>query len=189
MNLSKYLKKNFTVKELNLLLICITIGLLILCLLSGKTRRDIESMAVSPDEQYIAFFETGEGHMLRCYRVDGFQSFEYAIPSELSAGGHCVVWFEADTLCALFYRTKKVVRFSLDGTIVNVSKNNWDGYPLAFPGFSKKDSQYIYKGEHIDVIYNKRSIVAYWLFGFERYLTVKSQNGEIMSLLSWSAAK
>ena len=57
MNLFVHLKEKITVRELKLLLICIIIGLLIMCLFSGKTRRDIESMAVSPNEQYIAFFD------------------------------------------------------------------------------------------------------------------------------------
>lgn len=188
MNLLKRFKKNLTRSELNLLLISLIIGLLTMCILSGKSRRDIESLAVSHDEQYIAFFETGEGYKLRCYNVNSFQSFEYTIPSELSAGGHCVVWFETDTLCALFYRTNKVVSFSLDGIVINVSESGRDEYPAMFPGFSKKGSQYIYEGKDVDIIYNKCNVFAYWLFGSERYLTVKSKNGETTTLLSWTAA-
>ena len=189
MNLFVHLKEKITVRELKLLLICIIIGLLIMCLFSGKTRRDIESMAVSPNEQYIAFFETGEGYILRCYHIDGFQSFEYAIPAELSAGGHCVVWFEPDTLCALFYRTNKVARFSLDGTNVNFSKSDRDEYPPVFPGFSRKAAQYVYEGENIDVIYNRQSFLAYWLFNLDRELIVKSKNDKSVTLLSWSATE
>ena len=187
MDSHKRLMQHFTGRKLTWLLISLAVGLLLMCLLSGKSRRDIESLAVSSDEQYVAFFETGEGYKLRCYRVDGSQSFEYAIPSELSAGGFCVVWFESDTVCALFYRTNKVAHFSPDGTLLNIYESNWEEYPSAFPGFDKKGTQYIYEGNHIDIIYNKRNIFAYWLFGAERQLAVDSNNGEKTILLSWSA--
>ena len=187
MILLKYLKKNFRFNEANGLLICLAISLLVMCILSEKSRRDIESMAVSADERYVAFFETGEGYKLCSYRVDGLQSFEYAIPSELSAGGHCAVWFESDILCVLFYRTNKVAYFSIDGTIINITENEQEEYPSMFPGFSKKGSQYVYEGTSVDISYNKCNIFEYWLFGFERYVTVKSKNGETTTLLSWSA--
>ena len=187
MDLLKRIKQHFTRNKLKHFLVCLAIGLLVMCLLCGKSRRDIESLAVSPDEQYVAFFETGEGYKLRCYRVGGSQSFEYAIPSELSAGGFCVVWFEADTVCALFYRTNKIAHFSTDGTLLNISESNWEEYPSEFPGFDKKGAQYIYEGTNVHVIYNKRNMFSYWLFGAERYLTVKSKNGNMTTLLSWSA--
>lgn len=187
MDLLRHIKQSLTRHKLKHLLFSLVLGLLIMCLLSGKSWRDIESLAVSPDEQYVAFFETDEGYKLRCYRVDGSQSFECDIPSELSAGGFCAVWFESDIVCALFYRTHKIARFSLDGSLLNISESNLEEYPPAFPDFEKKGAQYIYAGNHIDVIYNKRNVFAYWLFGAERLLTARSNNGESVVLLHWSA--
>ena len=188
MDLLKYIEKHYFGRKLKYLLIYLAIGLLILCTLSGKSRREIQSMAVSPNEQFVVFFETGEGHKIRCYCMDGTQAFEYLIPSELSAGGHCVVWYESDVLCTLFYRTDKIVRFSSDGEILSVSESELEEDPPKFPGFNRKATQLVYEGKNADIIYGDPIELGYWLFGSERYLAVKLENGETTTLLSWTAS-
>ena len=186
MDLLKDIKKILMNRNLKLLLIYSAIGLLIICTLSGKSRREIQSISVSADEQYVGFFETGEGFKLRCYSVDGRQTFEYEIPSDLSAGGHCVVWFESDVLHALFYRTKKIASFLPDGTLINVSESKLDEYPPEFPGFYRKDTQLIYNGKNIEILYSKNSF-AYWLLGAERCLKVVFPDGQETTIVSWTA--
>ena len=187
MDLLKFIKKLFHGRKLKNLLIYLVIGSLILCTLSGKSRRQIQSMAVSANEQFVAFFETGDGYKICCYCVDGVQAYEYLIPSELSAGGHCVVWYESDVLCTLFYRTDKVVRFSPDGEIISISESTLDEDPPKFPGFERKTAKLIYEGKQADIIYGNPFALSYWLFGSKRYVDVRYENGETKTLLSWTA--
>lgn len=188
MNLFKLIKQSFSSRAKKHLLIYLVIGLLILCTLSGKSRRQIQSAAVSANEKFIAVFETGEGHKIRCYCVDGSQAFEFLIPSELSAGGHCVVWYESDVLCALFYRTDKIARFSQDGEIMSISESKLEADLPKFPGFNRKATQLIYEGKDVNIICGDPFALGYWLFNLERNLVIEFENGETKTLLSWTAS-
>ena len=180
-------KERLSRHSLKMLLLCVALGLLAVALFSGKSRIDLEAIAVSSDEQYIACFETGNGHKIRCFHADGSIAFIYDIPVDISSGGHCTVWFENDTLCALFYRTGKIVSFSLNGTILGISPDATEESHPEFLSFAKNGHQYIFDGKEIDVIYNKRNLVEYWFFGAERYLAIKSESGEMKIIDSWNA--
>ena len=106
-----------------MLLCYFAIGLLIMAFSYGKRSIDLESIAVSFDEQYIACFETGNGNKIRCFNSDGYMTFVYDIPSDISAGGYCSLWFEEHILCARFYRTDKIVYFATDGNIQKISNS------------------------------------------------------------------
>ena len=153
----------------------------------GKSHAAIETIAVSQDEQYIACFEAGDGHKIRCFYADGSLSFDYSVPSDISAGGYCTLWFEGDVLYSLYYRTDKVVCFSVDGTILDVFENESDSRPPKFPAFTRKGNQYIFNGDKIEVIYDKRSFFGYWIFGAERYLAITPQEEETKIAYAWTA--
>lgn len=175
-------------KRRTILLICsIVLGLLIMFLFSGKSRVDLESIAVSTDEQYIACFETGRGHKIRCFHADGSLAFDFDIPADLGSGGYCSLWFDSNGLCVLFYRTNKIAHFSTDGTITSITENTSEMNPTQFPHFSQKDYRYVYEGNKIDVVYNRRSFMDYWFFGSERFLAVTPRNGEMKIVYSWNA--
>ena len=163
-----YLKEKLSAHRLKILLFCVLLGLLLVAFISGKSRVDLESIAVSANEQYIACFETGNGHKIHCFRSDGSMAFTYNIPVDISSGGHCTLWFEDDTLCALFYRTDKIVYFTTSGTIQKISMD---------------------ATEEISVIYNKAGFLQYWLLGAERYLAVIPKTGEMNVVYSWTARK
>lgn len=163
------------------------LGLIMTLLFSGKSRMDLESIAVSQNEQYVACFETGNGYKIRCFNSNGSMAFTYSIPVDISAGGHCTLWFEDDVICALFYRTNKVVSFALDGSILDISNNTFKEPPPEYPMFTKKGHQYFFDGKEIDVIYNRGNILKYWFWDAERYLVIIHENGEMEKILSWTA--
>ncbi len=164
----------------------LAIGFLIVLLLSGKSNENINAIAISSDEEYVAFFKTGRGHIIYCYDTRGSLMFQFNIPSAFDAGGHCSLWFDSDNLCAYFFRTKITAYFSLDGSVVNTIENTMEQNPTKYPSFSRKNGQYVFKGAEIDVTYNTAG-VSYWLLGKDRYLKITSKNGETRMLLSWDA--
>ena len=180
-------KERLSRHSLKMLLLCVALGLLTVALFSGKSRIDLEAIAVSSDEQYIACFETGNGHKIRCFHADGSIAFIYDIPVDISSGGHCTLWFEDDILCALFYRTKKIVSFNMSGTILEISAEMSEELRPEFPSFAYSNHQYIFDGKEIDVVYNKGNLLDYWFFGAERYLAIIPESGEMKILRSWTA--
>lgn len=184
-----YLKEKLSAHRLKVLLFCVLLGLLLVAFISGKSRVDLESIAVSANEQYIACFETGNGHKIHCFRSDGSMAFTYNIPVDISSGGHCTLWFEDDTLCALFYRTDKIVYFTTSGTIQKISMDATEESRSQFSSFSYRDHQYVFDGSEISVIYNKAGFLQYWLLGAERYLAVIPKTGEMNVVYSWTARK
>lgn len=175
--------------SLKKLLYSVVFGLVMLFLFSGKSRVTLEAITVSPDEQYIACFETGNGYKIHCFHADGTLAFDFNVAPDVSAGGHCTLWFENNILCVLFYRTNKIVYFALDGTILNVADNAAEEYPPEYPSFSRKGQRYIFDGAQIDVVYNKGSFLGYWFLAKERSLSVTYQNGERKVLYAWTAAE
>lgn len=169
------------------LLCFLVLGMVIMCLFSEKSRIDIEEIAVSSDEQYLAFFETGEGYKIRCFHKDGIPAFVYDIPTELSAGGHCTLWFDDDTLFVLFDRTDKSVQLSMAGSVLGVFEENEFANVPQYSDFYWRKNEYIYQGKEINVIYNKGSFLDYWILGAERYLVVESSRGDKQIISSWSA--
>ncbi len=169
------------------LLCFVVLGLLLVLFFSGKSHIDLETIAVSPNEQYIACFETGDGDKIRCFYSDGSLAFDFDILPEISAGGYCTLWFEDDVLLVLFYRTDKVVSFSMDGAILKIADYAAEERPPEFPSFSKRGNQYIYDGDEIDVVYYRGSFLEYWLFGSERYLAITPKSGETKIVYAWKA--
>ena len=167
-------------------IILLAIGFLIVLLLSGKSNVNINAIAISSDEEYVAFFETGRGHIIYCYDTSGSLLFRFDVPSTFDAGGHCSLWFDSDNLCAYFYRTKITAYFSSDGSIANTIEKAMEQTPRKYPSFSRKNGQYVFKGADIDVTYNTAG-ASYWLLGKDRYLKITSKNGETRMLLSWNA--
>lgn len=53
------IKEILSKRRLKVLLISVAVGLLMMFVFSGKYRINLEAIAVSQDEQYIACFETG----------------------------------------------------------------------------------------------------------------------------------
>lgn len=184
---SLFFKERLSGRRLKMLLCCVVFGLLMVAFFSGKSRVDIESIAVSPNEQYVACFETGNGHKIHCFHSDGSMAFTYSIPVDISSGGHCTLWFEDDILCALFYRTDKIIYFTLDGSILNIADNTAEDSPSKFPSFSRRYRQFVFEGNVIDVVYDKGSFLGYWLFGSERYLAITPKSGETKIVYSWTA--
>jgi len=180
-------KERLSGRRLKMLQSYVMLGILMVAFFSGKSRVDIESIAVSPNEQYIACFETGNGHKIHCFQSDGSMAFTYNIPVDISSGGHCTLWFEDDILCALFYRTDKILYFTLDGSILNIADNTAEESPPKFPSFARRYHQYVFDGNEIDVVYDKGSFLGYWLFGSERYLAITLKSGEMKILYTWTA--
>lgn len=182
-------KERLSGRRLKVVLYSAIFGLLMTLLCSGKPYLNLalKAMAVSPNEQYIACFEPSAEYRIRCFQADGSIAFTYNIPVDISAGGHCTLWFEDDVLCALFYRTEKVVQFALDGTILKILDNTTKERPLEFPSFSRKGHKYVFDGNEIDVIYDKGSFLGFWLFGAERSLTITHKNGETKVIYAWTA--
>lgn len=182
-------KEKLSGRRLKVLMYSVAFGLLIMFVFSGKSHVDLEAIAVSPNEQYIACFETGTGHKIRCFHSDGSLAFDYSILPDISAGGYCTLWFEDDVLCVLFYRTDKIIHFALDGTILNITDSTTKESPPAFPSFFQNGHKYIYAGREIEVVYDKGSFFGYWLFGVERYLAISPKNGETKIVYAWTATE
>lgn len=182
-----FFKERLSGRRLKKLLCYVVFGLLMVAFFSGKSRVDIESIAVSPNEQYVACFETGNGYKIHCFHSDGSMAFTYNIPADISSGGHCTLWFEDDILCALFYRTDKILYFTLDGSILNIADNTAEESPPKFPSFSRRYHQYVFDGNEIDVVYDEGSFLGYWLFGSERYLVITLKSGETKIVYTWTA--
>ena len=171
------------------LLCYVVIGVVIVCFFSGKSNNTtLEAITVSPDERLIACYESGNGYTIRCFQSDGELVFAYEVLPEISAGGHCALWFGDDELCALFYRTDKIVHFGLDGTIMDITDDTDKMKRDEYPHFSRNGQQYKFVGTKIDVIYDPKSFFEYWLFEAERYLAVVSKEGEKRVILSWTAS-
>lgn len=180
-------KERLSGRRLKILLYSLAFGLLVMFLFCGKSRVDLETIAISPDEQYIACFETGSGHKIRCFHSDGSLAFDFNIIPEISGGGYCTLWFDDNVLCVQFYRTDKIVYFAMDGTILNIADDKTEDDPPDFPSFSRKGHQYVFDGDEIDVVYDRGSFLGYWLFGAERYLAITPQNGEAIIVCAWTA--
>lgn len=175
--------------RLKILLCSIVLGLLFMVVFSGKSRVDLETVAVSQNEKFVACFKTGDGPKILCFFADGTLAFEYNVNSDISAGGYCTLWFEDEMLYVLFYRTDKIVCFSTDGTIQKILDSELEEYPVEFPSFIKKENKFIYHGNNLNVVYDKRSFFEYWILGADRYLTISPKDGDAVTVMSWGAAK
>lgn len=174
-------------RRLKMMVCYVAFGLLITFLFSGKSSITLETITVSPDEQYIACFERGNGYRIRCFYSDGSLTFDFKIPPDISAGGHCTLWFEDDVLCALFYRTDKIAYFAMDGTILNIVENTTEGHLSEFPSFFRRGHQFVFEGNEISVVYDKGCFLGYWLFGAKRYLAITSKSGDTKIVYAWTA--
>lgn len=176
-------------RKLKALLIYVLVGILLVSATFGKNRIDFETIAVSSNEQLIACFETGSEHgsRIRCFRTDASHAFDYNIQSDISAGGHCTLWFEDDILCVQFYRTNKLVRLLADGTILEVGEASAKSPPPLFQNFTKEGHKYTYTGNLIDVVYDKKSVLSYWFFGADRNLAIITKSGEKTLICSWTS--
>ncbi len=181
------LNRVFPPKRRRAILIFAVIAVVFCFLFAGKSNSTIEAISVSPSEEYIACFDAVSQYRIICFRTDGTLAFEYEIPSDISAGGHCTLWFEDDRLCAFFYRTHKTVRFSNDGAILGVTENADEHERDQFDGFSAARHQLVYDGKQIKVTYEKRSFWGYWFGEQARYLSVTSLNGEKLVIYEWNA--
>ena len=177
-------KRNKKKYRTPMLLLSVAFGFFMMFIFSGKSRVDIESIAVSSNEQYVACFETGNGHKIRCFSKEGSMVFCYNIPTDISAGGHCSLWFEDELLCVFFYRTEKIAHLALDGTLRDISEYMNDDTRSEYDSFTRKGSKYVYEGSTIDVIYQKNSPLGYWLLGLPRYLAITPKNTELKILLT-----
>ncbi len=179
--------KRLSSNERKILLISVVIGLVLDLLCSGKPFLSLsfEDIAVSNDEQYIACFEPL--HKIHCFRSDGSIAYTFDITPELSAGGKCTLWFDGDLLCVLFYRTDKIAYISSNGEVVDIVDNSSNDYSDEFHSFSKKGSKYVFNGNEVEVTYDKRNFLGYWLFGSERYLSVTPKGGETKIIYAWTA--
>ncbi len=172
-------KKLLSKEKLIPLFCCAAVGLLLMALFVGKKRMELSAIAVSPNEQYIAFNESfewlGKGNRwekILCFHADGSFAFQFDISPDISAGGTCALWFDEDVLCVLFYRTDKIVRFAMDGTVLDTIPYTVEEDPPKFPSFEKSGHRYVYSGKAIDVVYDKCSFLGYWFFHAERYLEI-----------------
>ena len=177
--------KKHVIQQKKWILCYLAIGLLMVFLFKGKSTAALKAIAVSPDERHIACFEIGNGDKIRCFRSDGAPVFVYDVPSDISAGGHCALWFEDERLCVSFYRTEKIVFFSLDGTILDIARNTAEEDPPEFPSFSRNENKYVFKGDEVTVVYDEGCFLGYWFFGAERDLSITLQNGE--TKIVWTA--
>lgn len=169
------------------ILIFAVIAVMLCFLFAGKSNSTIEAISVSPSEEYVACFDAVSRYRIICFRADGTLAFEYEIPSDISAGGHCTLWFEDDCLCAFFYRTNKTVRFANDGAILDITEKTDEHERDKFDGFSSAKHKLIYDGNEIRVTYEKRSFWDYWFGGKERYLSIKSCDGNEVIVYAWTA--
>lgn len=171
-----------------LAILVFTVIAVVLCFLfAGKSNSTIEAISVSPNGEYVACFEAVSKYQISYFRKDGTLAFEYEIPSDISAGGHCTLWFEDDCLCAFFYRTNKTVRFSNDGAILGITEKTDEHDREQFDGFSSAKHRLIYDGNEIRVTYEKRSFWGYWFGGKERYLSIMPCDGNEVIVYAWTA--
>ena len=173
--------------KVKVLMCYIALGLLLTFLFSGKTSITLEAIAVSPDEQYVACFVRGDGYKIRCFYANGNLAFDFKVLSDISGGGHCALWFEEDVLCALFYRTDKIVHFAMDGTMLNIAKDTTEKSPPKFLSFSQMGHEYVFEGKEITVIYNKGHFLGYWFGREERYLSITPKGENINVVYAWTA--
>lgn len=185
---SKHFKSShkFFVRRIIILFITVVVGLITMLFFSGKSFTDIDAITVSSDEEYIAFFETGDEYKIHCFKNDGTLMFNYSITPELSAGGYCTMWFHSGILCVLFYRTNKIVYFSTEGRILSDVENITQEKPPTFSNFNKEGNRFIYKGDRINVIYDKQNFFEYWILNKERYISIVRESNEII-LKSWQS--
>lgn len=182
-----FLKSKKLKQRIVLLLTSVVISILCMFLFSNKYKIAIESMAVSPSEEYIAYFLRGDGYKICCEHTDGISMFSFDIPTDISAGGFCSLWFDNDSLYAFFYRTNKVVCFALDGTVQCISESTEEKYPPEFPSFTHKGSKYVFQGKYVNVVYNERTFWDYWILDKERYVAVLSKANEVKFVYIWTA--
>lgn len=180
-------KKRLSSLNLKVLVYSVVLGLFLMSLFSGKSNVVLKAIAVSPSEQYVACFGNGEGYKIHCFRADGTLAFAYDIPLEISSGGNCTLWFENDVLCALFYRTNRIVSFSMDGTLLGIDDNTTEETPPEYPSFSYRSHQYVYDGNEISVVYDTGGFFGYWIFGAERYLAITPKNKGTIIVMTWIA--
>jgi len=182
-------RKKLTGHELKKLLCYIILGLIMSSFFYGKPYLSVYmgSIAVSPNEQYIACYEASAERRILCLYADGSTVFTYNIPVDLSAGGNCSLWFEDDALCAFFYRTHKMVCFTSSGSIQSIVDSTVEKYPPKFPSFSRKGHQYVFDGDKINVVYDDGSFLGYLLFGSERSLAITPTGGETKMVFAWTA--
>lgn len=172
-----FFKKNLVKKTIIVVIIAAIIWLPAFLSPRGSTyHMKLRAIAVSADEQYIGCFETGDGFKIRCFRNDSSTSFVFDVPTEVSAGGHCTLWFEGDNLCALFYRTKIILYLSPDGTIINKKDGSTMKYPPEYPNFLHNGNQYVFEGKLITVTYDEGSYFDYLYFDGKRKLVITNQN-------------
>lgn len=181
------LKVMLSNRKAKVLICSLVLGFLIAVLFSGKSNYCLKSIAVSPNEEYIVCFEASGTRTIHCYRADGSLAFNYEVPTNVSAGGNCALWFDNDVICALFYRTDKILHFTLDGKILKSSENSVEDIYPQYPYFTKKANHYVYSGEKIIVTYDEESFVGYWLLEKERYLAITTPDGDTKTLLAWTA--
>lgn len=186
-----HFKEKLSMGRMKVVLYSAILGLLIALLCSGKPYLSmaLESIAVSPDEQYIACFETSSAYKIHCFHADGSMAFTYNIPVDISAGGHCSLWFEDDGLYALFFRTDKILHFSFCGSVLNLSDATTEKSRPEFPDFSESGHQLIFSGTKINVVYDKGYFVEYWLLGSKRYLAITPIGSEPQIIYAWTAKK
>lgn len=178
--------KQFLTKKV----LVIPVWLIILCLLflpwvirsRYQTERLIESIAVSDDEQFIAYIQDGPGVLLICQKPNGETVFTYDLTEQ--SNGATYVWFENDTVCALIFRDKAVLRFSLQGELLNKVKNEEN--KEAFPGFEGFfNSHKTYSGECFTLEYDGATFIGFRMFDAERTLKAFFPNGDEVVL--WHA--
>ena len=187
-SLLEYFQKKMSKKRLMILSCYVFIGIVFIQFFSGKSRVDIEAITVSSDEQFIACFETGNGRRILCFRTDGTLSFMFDVSDDLSAGGECSLFFQGDLLCVQFYRTDKIMRLTMDGTVLDVVQHNAADAPPQFALFSRKNHQYVYNGHEVTVTYDKRSFVDYWFRGRDRHLAITISNKNTIVVWKSTAA-
>lgn len=183
----KYTKSSFSGTRLKVMILSVALCLIGILLFDGKTNIDLQAIAVSDDEQYVACYEDWKSGKIHCFHSDGSLAFSFQVTPEIRNGGPCLLWFENDVLCAFFSRTNKAVYFLLDGTILETANLTMAKSPTEFPGFAYADGRYTYWGSTIDVVYERRSFWEYWLWDKDRYLAIISPNGASRYVYSWTA--
>ena len=177
----KSILSNHNVKRI---LVYIVLGVFFLLLFAGKTSYKIQAIAVSLNEEYIAYHEHA-GSELYCYSADGTLQFRLDVPTDIHAGGNCALWFDGDTLFAIFYRTKTRLSVSMDGTVLDTARNVQGTYPAEFPGFAESNHRHCYNGNKIDVVYDHESFLGYWFLGESRRLIIIPKGTD--EIIIWSA--
>lgn len=177
------IKKFFSRKRIALLLCSTMLGVLVMFLFSGKKRIELNAIAVSADEKYIACNESyehlGKGtrsEKILCFCSDGSMVFSYQITPDMSGGGTCRLWFEENTLYVLFVRTDRIIQFTMSGEIVDTDCMLVEEKPK-YPSFYQNGRQYVFTGANITVTYEVSGLVDYWFFMGENRLTISNTYG------------